>query len=133
MNDTVYLALEQVLFIHDQVINETGGTFGLRDLGALHAAVERPKASFAGTEAYPDIFAKAAALLESLCNNHPVLDGNKRVTYVATGLLLELNGYELIASRRAAEPFMLKVAQGRVSLPQSQTWLRKHTKKLRSR
>lgn len=132
MTESVYLTLEQILFIHDQVIEETGGAFGLRDLGALHAAVERPKASFGDTEAYSDLFAKAAALLESLCNNHPFLDGNKRTAYVATGLFLELNGLELVASRRAAEPLMLKVAQGRVSLQQSRAWLKKHTRKVRS-
>ena len=132
MTETVYLTLEQVLFIHDQVIEETGGAFGLRDLGALHAAIERPKASFGGVEAYPSLLAKAAALLESLCNNHPFLDGNKRVAYLATGIFLELNGFQLTASQKTAEPFMLKLARGRTSLPQARAWLRKHAKKLRS-
>lgn len=131
MTETVYLSVEQVLFIYDQVIEETGGAFGVRDIGALRAAVERPKAGFAGVDAYPDLFAKAAALLESLCNNHPFLDGNKRVAYVAAGLFLELNGYELIAARRAAEPFMLRVAQGQMSLQQLRAWLRKYAKKIR--
>jgi len=132
MTETVYLILEQILFIHDQLIEETGGTFGLRDLGALHAAAERPKASFGGKEAYPDLLAKTAALLESLCNNHPFLDGNKRTAYVAVGLFLELNGFELAASRRTAEPFMLGVAQGRMGLQQSRAWLKKHARRIPS-
>ena len=127
---TVYLTLEQVLYIHDQVIEETGGSFGLRDLGALSSAIERPKASFGGMEAYRNLLEKAAALLESLCNNHPFVDGNKRVAYVATGLFLELNGCSLVASRRTAEPFMLKMAEGQVSLKQSYAWLKKYTKPL---
>ena len=132
MTEIIYLSVEQVLFIHDQVIEETGGTFGLRDLGALHAAVERPKASFGGTEAYPTLLEKAAALLESMCNNHAFLDGNKRVAYVATGLFLELNGFALIAPRRAAEPFMLNLAQGKVGLPKARLWLKKYTRPVHS-
>jgi death-on-curing protein len=124
----VYLTLEQVLYIHDQVTEETGGAFGLRDLGALSAEVERPKASFGGSEAYPDLFAKAAALLESLCNNHPFVDGNRRVAYVATGLFLELNEFSLVAPRRVAEPFMLRMAEGKVSLQQAQVWLSKYSR-----
>lgn len=129
MTVTVYLTVEQVLFIHDQVIEETGGPFGLRDLGALHAATERPKASFGGVEAYPSLLAKAAALLESFCNNHPFLDGNKRVAYVATGIFLELNGLQLVAPQKVAEPFMLNFAQGHMSLQQIRTWLRKYVRK----
>ena len=125
---TVCLTLEQVLYIHDQVTEETGGAFGLPDLGALSAAVERPKVSFGRSEAYPDLFAKAAALLEALCNNHPFIDGNNRVAYVATGLFLELNGFSLVASRRVAEPFMFRMAEGKVSLQQAQVWLSKYSR-----
>ncbi len=76
-----YLSAEQVLFIHSRLIDETGGSHGIRDTGLLQAAVERPKATFGGKDLYPDIFYKAAALLESLIKNHPFIDGNKRTAW----------------------------------------------------
>jgi death-on-curing protein len=91
-------------------------------------ALERPKASFGKSEAYPDLFAKAAALLELLCNNHLFVDGNNRVAYVATGPFLELNGFSLVSPRRVAEPFMLRTAEGKVSLQQAQVWLSKYSR-----
>lgn len=75
---TRYLTVPQILFIHARLIDETGGAHGLRDLGALEAASARPQATFAEQELYPDFFSKAAALLDSLINNHPFVDGNKR-------------------------------------------------------
>ena len=74
-----YLTAEQVLFIHARLIAETGGSHGVRDLSGLESAVERPQATFDGKELYPDLFMKTAALLDSLVNNHPFVDGNKRI------------------------------------------------------
>jgi death-on-curing protein len=68
---TAYLTTTQILFIHARLIEETGGSHGMRDLGSLEAAVARPRATFDGEELYPGLFHKAAALLESLINNHP--------------------------------------------------------------
>ena len=73
------LTIQQVLFIHSRLITETGGTAGLRDIGLLESAMARPFASFDGKDLYPGLFAKASAMLDSLVNNHPFLDGNKRV------------------------------------------------------
>ena len=68
---TRYLTIPQILFIHARLIDETGGSHGLRDRGALEAASARPQATFDDQELYPDSFSKAAALLDSLINNHP--------------------------------------------------------------
>ena len=73
----IYLTPEQVLFIHARLITETGALIGSWDSGLLQSAVARPQATFDGQELYPDVFSKAAALMDSLVNNHPFVDGNK--------------------------------------------------------
>ena len=71
----IYLSVEQVLFLHDRLIEETGGEHGVRDLGGLESALARPRASFGDSEFYPDIFAKAAVLMDGLTRNHAFIDG----------------------------------------------------------
>ncbi|MCB0062562.1 MAG: type II toxin-antitoxin system death-on-curing family toxin, partial [Caldilineaceae bacterium] len=102
-----YLTAAQVLFIHDRLIAETGGSPGIRDLGLLAAAVARPQATFDGVDLYPTRFTKAAALMASLVNNHPFVDGNKRVGITAAGLFLRLNSYRLRATNAELERFTL--------------------------
>ena len=67
-----YISIDEVVAIHFELINQFGGSQGMRDFGLLHSAVERSRASFGGEDLYPDIFSKAAALLHSLILNHPV-------------------------------------------------------------
>ena len=119
-----YLTAEQVLFIHARLIAETGGEHGVRDLGLLLSAVARPQASFDQTDLYPDVFTKAAALLESLIGNHPFVDGNKRTGISAAGLFLRQNGYRMRASNQELEAFTLRVAQGGVSQEDAAVWFR---------
>lgn len=85
-----YLRVVEVLTLHAILIDEFGGTDGVRDLGALEAAVFRPQ-----TGHYEDPIAEAAALLESLIQNHPFLDGNKRTAVAAADVHIRLNGFEL--------------------------------------
>ncbi|WP_420621415.1 type II toxin-antitoxin system death-on-curing family toxin [Candidatus Poriferisodalis sp.] len=70
----------------------------IRDIGLLGAAAARPQASAFGEDAYPDIWSKAAALLHSVVNNHPLVDGNKRVGWLATAIFLELNDASVSAA-----------------------------------
>lgn len=123
-----YLTPEQVLFIHARLIAETGGDSGIRDLGLLQSAVSRPHASFEGKDLYTDLHHKAAALLESLINNHPFVDGNKRVGFTAAGLFLHLNGYHLTASNTEVETFILSVASGEQTAKSIAEWLKSHIK-----
>jgi death-on-curing protein len=81
-----YLTVEQVLFIHARLIAETGGEHGVLDLGLLQSAVSRPHETYGGQNLYPDLFLKAAALLESLIGNHAFVDGNKRTAITSAGL-----------------------------------------------
>ena len=107
---TRFLTVPQILFFHTRLIDETGGSHELRDLGLLEAAQARSQATFAGKLLYPDLFDQAAALMHPLINNHPFLDGNKRTDITAAGLFLQLNGYQLTASNDKLESFTLKVA-----------------------
>ncbi|MEA3377124.1 MAG: type II toxin-antitoxin system death-on-curing family toxin [Chloroflexota bacterium] len=84
--------------LHERLIQLTGGSSGLRDPGLLESAVPRPQASFDGEELYPDLWTKAAALMQSLIKNHPFVIGNKRTAVTATGVFLELNHHRLTAS-----------------------------------
>ncbi|MBI5203442.1 MAG: type II toxin-antitoxin system death-on-curing family toxin [Nitrospirae bacterium] len=123
-----YLTAEQVLFIHSRLIDETGGSHGIRDLGLLQSAVSRPMATFGGEDLYPDIFQKAAALMESLIKNHPFIDGNKRIAISSTGLFLRINGYSLETSQEELEDFTLKMATGKASLDDAVKWFKQYTK-----
>jgi death-on-curing protein len=108
-----YLTVEEVLEINAQVM---GSRHVLRDRGLLESAVARPQASAFGTDAYPDLAAKAAALLHSLVLNHPFVDGNKRTAVLATLVFLDLNGYVVQWDQREALDFMLRLAQHQIEL-----------------
>ena len=124
---TAYLTAEQVLFIHARLISETGGAHGVRELGLLLSAVARPQATFDGQDLYPNLFLKAAALLESLVGNHAFVDGNKRTAITSAGLFLRINGYRLTADNQQLEAFILQCAQRLISLEQMALWLKSHS------
>ena len=84
-----YLDLDDVLSLARTLL---GDPPPIRDVGLLGSAVARPQTSVFGADAYPDVHSKAAALLQSIVNNHPLVDGNKRVGWLATAVFLELNG-----------------------------------------
>lgn len=122
-----YLTAGQVLFIHSRLIDETGGSHGIRDIGLLQSAVSRPKATFGGKDLYPDIFHKAAAFMESLIKNHPFIDGNKRTAITSAGIFLQRNGYLLETAQRELERFTLSVATGKASFGDAVKWFRKYS------
>ena len=100
---TIYLTAEQALFVHYRLLSETGGEHGVSDLGLLESAIARPRATFDRQELYADIFEKAAALMDSLINNHPFLDGNKRTGIACTVLFLKQNGISFSANNEELE------------------------------
>jgi death-on-curing protein len=123
---TVYLTPQQVLFIHARLIATSGGGHGLRDLGSLQAAVARPQATFEGRDLYPDLFLKAAALMQSLAGNHPFVDGNKRTAITAAALFLQQNGYRIMTSSAELERFTLWVVIERPALADMALWFQAH-------
>ncbi len=107
-----YLSTAQILTLHQAQIQRFGGAAGVRDKGALEAAVARPSMTFGGEDLYPDIPSKAAALMHSLVMNHPFVDGNKRVGVSAAELFAAVNGWELPAGDAELEELTLTVARG---------------------
>ena len=109
-----YISVEEVIEIHRRVVRRTGGAFGVRDHGSLQSSVLQPLQSFGDQDLYPTLVEKAAALGYFLIQNHPFLDGNKRVGHAALETVLILNGYELSDSIDEQEAIVLAVACGQL-------------------
>ena len=124
-----YLTAAEIVAIHDRAIEETRGSFGVRDENLLHSIAERPKASFGGTEQFPTLFLKAAAYLEAIATYHVFVDGNKRTSITAASALLFANGYEINLLVEESETFILVVAQSQKNLEEIAAWLEKNSKK----
>ena len=107
---TRYLTVEQAL----RIARTAGGPIYVRDVGLLEAAVHRPRTSVLGQDAYPDLLTKAAALLHSLARNHPLVDGNKRLAWLATYVFLAKNGVVLDAEDDPAYELVVGVAAGAI-------------------
>src|SRR6266403_5191301 len=122
MAQRVYLTVAEVLAIHHRQIETYGGSHGLRDVGALEAAVFRPQTGY-----YNNPAEEAAALMESLANNHPFLDGNKRVAFAATHTFLLVNGFDLEVPPLAAFEFMMQsISSGKFRFGPILEWINNH-------
>lgn len=121
-----YLTIEAVLELHRLVIAQSGGQAGIRDRGALESAVAQPTMTFAGVELYPTLATKAAALAFSLIQNHPFIDGNKRVGHAAMEVMLVLNGHEIEADVDEQEQVILAVAASQMPRKEFGAWLEQH-------
>ena len=108
----IYLTLEEILGVAVRVI---GSDVALRDAGLLEAAVARPRASAFGADAYPDLHSKAAALLLSICQNHALIDGNKRLALAATIVMLGVNGWKLTLTNDEAYDLVIAVTSGELA------------------
>lgn len=124
---TSYISVEQLLAVHVALVEQFGGSLGLRDGGALEAAAGRPAATFGGEDLYPDLCAKAAALMHSLVMNHPFVDGNKRVAALATEAFFEINGQRLLASDDEFEEVTMATARGELDAERLAIWLRQRS------
>jgi len=124
------LGYHQTLWLYRRVIEETGGTLGIRDKGLLHSVLARPRASFGGQDLYPTLFEKAAALAESIARNHPFVDGNKRMALGCLRTLLKMNGFRVICSQEAKVALVIKIVERQVTVQDVAEWLKKHTRRL---
>lgn len=121
-----YLRLHEVLQLYRRIIEQSGGSVGVRDLNALESALAQPRMTFGGEELYPSVVEKAAALAFSLIRNHPFLDGNKRIGHAAMETFLVLNDFEISASPDEQEKVVLQVAAGELGREEFTAWLRNH-------
>ena len=129
---TRYLSAEEILILHSEVVDATGGSHGVRDVGLLAAIVNKPAASFGGNDLYPTVLVKAAVYLESIVKYHVFIDGNKRTGITVCARFLYRNGYELSATNKEVERFVLFVAAEQIEISAVVAWLKKHTKKIRA-
>jgi death-on-curing protein len=119
---TDYLTMSEVLAMHVDQIQRYGGSHGLRDPGLLESALFRPQTGY-----YADLIEEAAALWESLSQNHPFIDGNKRTAFAATYTFLVINGARLTAGARQTQNFVLALYQkDRFTFDNLAPWLRDH-------
>ncbi len=121
---TVYLSIDQVLALHEDLVGAFGGIAALRDRGLLESALARPAMTFGGDDLYQGLADKAAALMHSLVLNHPFVDGNKRIGVAAAEFFLERNGQRLEASDDDFEAMTLAVAEGKVPVEALAIWFR---------
>lgn len=115
-----YLTVADVLALHTVLIQRYGGLPGLRDPGALEAALFRPQTGY-----YEDIVAEAAALFESLAINHPFIDDNKRIAFAAVDVFLRINGYRTKRAPMAIYADMIRMFDtGTLDIAHLEPWLR---------
>ena len=123
------LTLEQVLILHKQIIEQSGGSIGIRDKGILESALAQPYMSYGGQELYPTLIEKVAALGFSLIKNHSFVDGNKRIGHAAIEVTLLMNDYEIQADVNTQEAIILAVAASEISRESFLEWLLNHVVK----
>ncbi len=121
-----YLTIEQVIELHRLLIHQSGGIGGLRDRNALESALAQPMMTFDGKDLYPALTSKAGALAHALIQNHPFLDGNKRIGHASMEVFLVMNGKELNASIDEQENLILAVASGKISRSELIDWVEEH-------
>ena len=120
------LTKEQILLLQQDLIEQTGGTAGLRDEGLLESALFTPFQSFDGNDMFPSLQQKAARLGFGLVQNHPFVDGNKRIGAHAMLVFLSLNGVELAYTQQELSGMILDVAAGKQSFEDMVIWIQQH-------
>ena len=122
----IKLTKEQILLLHTQLIETTGGSDGIRDISLLESALESPFQSYGGEELYPSIQAKAARLCYGLVKNHAMIDGNKRLGCHTMLVFLALNCYEMEYTQKELSDLVLDVAADRKQYEDILQWLLVH-------
>ena len=120
------LSKRQVILLHQQLINVIGGSSGLRDEGLLESALAAPFQSFGGIDVYPSLQQRAARLAYGLVNNHPFVDGNKRIGAHTMLVFLALNGIELSYTQDELVSLFIAVASGDKGYEDILDWLIDH-------
>ena len=124
----IKLTKQQVLNLHKQLIDTTGGISGVRDENMLISALETPFQSYEGQELYPSIQAKAARLCYGLVKNHAMIDGNKRIGVHVMLVFLALNGVELQYTQKELYSIILELASSKIEYEELLKWIIEHQK-----
>ncbi len=123
-----YLDLEEILRLHFQVIEDYGGSHGVRDEGRLKSVVEAPKQEVFGKQQYKTVYEKAAVYLRNIIGDHPFIDGNKRTALTTCIIFLSRNDLDIIATPKELENFTVKISTDHLDITEIESWLRSHSK-----
>ena len=122
MKITLFPTFVETIELHNKLIERFGGKAGVRDMGLLESALMRPQTGY-----YETLALQASALLQSLSNNHPFIDGNKRVAFASTAIFLRMNGYRLKVDADTAEDFLIEqVIKKKVDIEVIAIWIEKY-------
>lgn len=113
----------QVIQMHNLLIEKTGGSAGIKDSGLLDSALNLPFQSFGGEDIYKTVRAKSARLAFSIVNNHPFIDGNKRIGILVMLVFLEMNGIEVMCTDEELVKLGLELASGKISYEELLNWI----------
>lgn len=122
----IWVTAEDVILIHERIIQTSGGTSGLRDTSVLESAIAAPMQSFGGQDLYPTDLEKIARLGYGLAANHAFVDGNKRIGAMITQLLLAWNGYSMYLESGELAKMFLAIAAGTANEQDLLKWIRNH-------
>lgn len=117
------------MLIHSLIIDETGGSHGIRDHQALLSLENLPKQAFGGKELYPTLFLKAAVYIRGIIMNHPFIDGNKRTGITAASVFMKNNGCRIVTEKGEIEKFALRIVNSKLILPDIAEWFKKNAKR----
>lgn len=122
----ILLTVEEIIELHEKIIDRTGGSHGLRDKSLLESAVYSAISGFAETEAYPSVEEKAARLMYSLTSNHAFVDGNKRIGVFTMLMTLQLNNVKIKYTQAELISLGLSVAAGKTDYDNILVWIKEH-------
>ncbi len=125
-----YLTGDEILALHDRILDATKGLKGIRDVNLLYSIADKSRTSMFGVDFYPDVFLKAAVSLEALATYHVFTDGNKRAAFVIALTFLRANGYAIKIKQDEVVRFVMAVAVSKKSLGEIAKWLKKYSKKV---
>ncbi|MBE9582872.1 type II toxin-antitoxin system death-on-curing family toxin [Mucilaginibacter sp. JRF] len=122
------ISFQSAVRIHNRLIDEFGGSKGVREDILLESALSRPFATFDGTDLYPTAIDKASAIFESLIINHPFMDGNKRIAYMMLEILLRTDGLYIHAPESEKYQFVISASTGDIRFDEIKEWIKANIK-----
>ncbi|MGC1176785.1 MAG: type II toxin-antitoxin system death-on-curing family toxin [Candidatus Saccharimonadales bacterium] len=122
----------EIRAINRIIIEETGGSIGVREPGLLASIAQKPQSAFGGEDLYPDIFLKAAVIYEAIVNYHVFVDGNKRTGFATMVRFLDTNSYSIKLTDKEIEEFTISIALKKQDLADIAEWIKRHTRKAKT-